>query len=236
MNASLNTPDNFHDSDGPEQFGPRILTDSTAVRSGFDTLSPVRKGASFGKLLSLLLIAVGGFALAQNVTSPASTPSPAVLAGLILGAVAWALFRINTLIYLFRAWSALQQGFVRTTPIMAVALLLIPFFNLYWMFVAYLGLAKDWNRVTETHPKLVRAPRLNTALALTTCLSWLLLTCSYWITSHVDLLGGAERTTLLLVLLVLHIVLELLFFKEICRGINIRRDLYLAEASHHDLH
>jgi hypothetical protein len=40
---------------------------------------------------------------------------------------------------------AIQDGQPRTTPGKAVGFLFIPFFNLYWMFMAYWGWAKDCN-------------------------------------------------------------------------------------------
>jgi hypothetical protein len=62
-------------------------------------------------------------------------------------AVAWTLFCIAALpfhlLLIYRWWSCLPAGWRRTTPARAAGFMLIPFFNLYWMFVAYCGLAAD---------------------------------------------------------------------------------------------
>jgi hypothetical protein len=46
---------------------------------------------------------------------------------------------------LYRAWASIQDGHARTTPGKAVGFCFIPFFNLYWIFVGFGGLAKDMN-------------------------------------------------------------------------------------------
>ncbi|MDO4551096.1 MAG: hypothetical protein Q4C96_07580 [Planctomycetia bacterium] len=48
-------------------------------------------------------------------------------------------------ILIYRCWSVIQDEYVRTTPGRAVKFLFIPVFNLYWIFVAILGLAQDMN-------------------------------------------------------------------------------------------
>jgi hypothetical protein len=49
-------------------------------------------------------------------------------------------------VLLFQMWKILQDGKVRTTPEKAIGFLFIPFFNFYWIFVVYYGLAIDFNR------------------------------------------------------------------------------------------
>jgi hypothetical protein len=46
-------------------------------------------------------------------------------------------------IFLYRAWAQIQDGRARTTPGKAVGFRFIPFFALYWEFVAVKGLAED---------------------------------------------------------------------------------------------
>jgi hypothetical protein len=46
-------------------------------------------------------------------------------------------------IFLYRAWAQIQDGQARTTPGKAVGYRFIPFFSLYWEFVAVKGLAED---------------------------------------------------------------------------------------------
>ncbi|MEI7910740.1 MAG: DUF4339 domain-containing protein [Verrucomicrobiota bacterium] len=78
-------------------------------------------------------------------------------------------FAVLNYIYLARIWSALQYGRPRTTPGKAVGLLFVPFFNLYWLFVAFYGLAQDWNRITTRFGDLNRAPKLSEGLFLAYC-------------------------------------------------------------------
>lgn len=48
-------------------------------------------------------------------------------------------------IILYRSWNLIQDGYARTTPGKAVGFCFIPFFNFYWFFEAFGGLAKDMN-------------------------------------------------------------------------------------------
>ena len=77
---------------------------------------------------------------------------------------------IVSYVYLARLWSYLRPGGARTTPGMAVGLLFVPFFNLYWIFVAFYGLAQDWNRITRSFADLNHAPRMSEGLVLAWCI------------------------------------------------------------------
>lgn len=57
------------------------------------------------------------------------------------------LWTICFLAFLYRIWSALPADQARTTPARAVALLFVPIFNLYWVFPAIVGFARDFNAV-----------------------------------------------------------------------------------------
>ena len=61
------------------------------------------------------------------------------LGGVALGAVGM----VGMLGLHYKLWVLLQGHGARTTPIKAVSFLFIPFFNLYWNFVSYYGLASD---------------------------------------------------------------------------------------------
>ncbi len=50
-------------------------------------------------------------------------------------------------VFIHRIWAAIQMGQPRTTPGKAVGFLFIPFFSFYWVFQAYWGWAKDYNRL-----------------------------------------------------------------------------------------
>ncbi|MBO5438357.1 MAG: leucine-rich repeat protein [Thermoguttaceae bacterium] len=47
--------------------------------------------------------------------------------------------------FLYRCWHLIQDGHARTTPGKAVGFIFVPFFNIYWVFVAIYGLAMDLN-------------------------------------------------------------------------------------------
>jgi len=68
----------------------------------------------------------------------------------LLGITATIIAAIFGFILLYKAWQAIQDGQPRTTPGRAVGFLFIPFFNLYWMFVAYWGYAKDFNLYVQS--------------------------------------------------------------------------------------
>lgn len=56
------------------------------------------------------------------------------------------------LIILYRAWDNIKDAnfTLSSTPQKAVGFLFIPFFNLYWMFIAYYNLFKETNRFTNS--------------------------------------------------------------------------------------
>jgi hypothetical protein len=71
------------------------------------------------------------------------------------------------LIILSRCWGILQGTTARTTPAKAVGFLFIPLFSIYWMFVAYAGLATDANKFAE---KQGLTKRISFGLAVTACI------------------------------------------------------------------
>lgn len=72
------------------------------------------------------------------------------------------------MICLYRAWCCVQPGGARSTPGKAVGFLFIPFFNIYWIFVAFYGWAQDWTRIQASHSNLATMPRVSPPLFLTT--------------------------------------------------------------------
>lgn len=85
------------------------------------------------------------------------------LIGLIGGCTAC----VYGLISLGRCWSIIQGTTARTTPGKAVGFLFIPFFNLYWTFIAYAGLATDANKYAESQ-RLKSS--INYGLAVSACI------------------------------------------------------------------
>jgi len=151
---------------------------------------PIKK-ASFGLWLStflggMVLMFLGIIMLVGSVASQAQAysnggedmppPQGAGLGGILylIGIIILLVSAIFFYIHLYRAWSCLRAGAPRTTPGKAIGFLFIPFFNLYWMFVAFAGLPKDWNRVMASHPDLQAGPRLGETVFLLFCIGALI--------------------------------------------------------------
>jgi Tfp pilus assembly protein PilE len=118
---------------------------------------------------NLLLISVVGGVISLIVGSETKTD---VLA--FLGIVALIFSAIYWLICLHKCWSIIQGFGARTTPGKAVGYLFIPFYNLYWAFVAYKGLADDANTFARKYGvgKEINAG-LSMAIAITSIIPYL---------------------------------------------------------------
>ncbi|QTN34211.1 DUF4339 domain-containing protein [Akkermansiaceae bacterium] len=87
-----------------------------------------------------------------------------------LGGLSLLLSMVFSLINIHRAWGCLRAGNPATSPGKAVGFLFIPFFNIYWIFVALAGLPKDWNRIVASYDDLKAAPRLSEGVFLMYCI------------------------------------------------------------------
>jgi len=87
---------------------------------------------------------------------------PAIIAGTVIH-----------YILLYKFWLLIQDGKARTSPGKAVGFCFIPFFNLYWIYVAVVGLAKDMNLYCQEHNVEGPVPSEGLALAqyITTIIS-----------------------------------------------------------------
>jgi len=90
---------------------------------------------------------------------------PLLVLGIPLAIYAFIVFCL----FVHRSWSWIQDGHARTGPCKALGFLFIPFFNLYWIFEAYWGFAKDYNAYTARHG-LQAAPKLPESLFLAYCI------------------------------------------------------------------
>ncbi len=106
---------------------------------------------------------------------------------------------VFAMILLYRYWKIMQPYSKRTTPGKAVGFLFIPFFNLYWMFVAYHGLAKDIDTYLDQNRES-KAPRPSTGLVLATVIMMLL--------SMVPYLGNLAGIALLVMLFLMKVRLN----------------------------
>lgn len=82
-------------------------------------------------------------------------------AAILYGATIWYLL-------LYRAWAVIQDDNASTTPEKAVAFIFIPFYNFYWIFKAWHGLARDYNRYVAGYG--LKAPKMKENLFLAFCI------------------------------------------------------------------
>ena len=106
---------------------------------------------------------------AERGSSPESIESNLIVFGVGIGIslVVMLVGYIISLVYLHRAWAMLQPHTPHSTPGRAVGFLFIPFYNLYWTFVAYWRWAQEWNRLVGGSARHPSAPRMNEGLFLT---------------------------------------------------------------------
>lgn len=105
----------------------------------------------------------------ETTNTPAQEPPAALYAGMGFMGLGYVLMIVGSIlgiIYIYRAWFTLQPGGAQSTPGKAVGFLFIPVFNLYWIFVAYPGWAKDWNRIRQSYSNLSTAPSVSEGLFL----------------------------------------------------------------------
>jgi len=139
----------------------------TDTKPGWFGLLVALMGGGVGFYL-LLAVLLGGNILKHDRLTGGSAILLMIM--LFLGAMAIITAKILTLVYVARLWSALRYSDPRTSAGKAVGLLFVPFFNMYWIFVALHGLAQDWNRITSQHPDLAHAPKLSEGVFLTFCI------------------------------------------------------------------
>jgi hypothetical protein len=145
------------------------------VAPGEDYPAVEVKSTMYGLMVAMMggglaLVLLAAFMMPQVAKQQGNGGAILLLIMLVAGYIGILIASILNLITLSRAWSCLQHSTPRTTPGKAVGFLFIPFFNLYWLFQAYYGLAKDWNRIMSQHPNLARMPRISEGLALTYCI------------------------------------------------------------------
>jgi hypothetical protein len=82
------------------------------------------------------LITVSGFALLSS-----AIPESMLLIVLPIALISVACW----LIFLYKAWLGIQDQETAITPLKAVGLLLIPFFNIYWMFRMFAAYPREYD-------------------------------------------------------------------------------------------
>lgn len=113
-------------------------------------------------------------------------------------------------VLLFRAWNQIQDGYQRTSPTAAVGFYFVPFFNLYWTFVAEYGLARDLNNYMCRHA--IQGPRVAEDLALTRSILY----CLSWAVLIMDLQGSQKM--LLMSVTAIFVFVEILLWHQITKA------------------
>lgn len=110
-------------------------------------------------------------------------------------------------IYIYRMWRMIPASYARTTPGKAVGYCFIPFYSLYWIFVAMHGWSKDYNRfISETGRTHIR--RTPEGLFLTMCIF--------------TVVGAIPFVNY--VLMIPNAIMAMVVFYYICRAINAMAD------------
>ena len=151
------------------------LTEQVDSQAILPRVKPANYGLMAGLIIAGVVIMIGGFGtmIATLEAGPESGEAPpeaigAVGALVIFGGmIPLMIGGIMSLIYLYRAWVLLQPRTKHATPGKAVGFLFIPFFNLYWYFVAYWRWSQEWNRLVASDPAHPSAPRMSEGLFLT---------------------------------------------------------------------
>jgi hypothetical protein len=138
-----------------------ILTGETAVQAGIPYFQPPKKIKRSGlKSLFIWWLVTNSFFFVYMILTAALNTN--LMAGgaseqLILTTLLCVFYipviaaAVLQYILLYRFWKNIQDDFASTTPGKAIGFLFIPFFNYYWYFRAFWGLAKDSNRYIARH-------------------------------------------------------------------------------------
>ena len=68
------------------------------------------------------------------------------------------------LAFVYRMWAAINDGQTKPSPLAAVGLLLVPLFNIYWVFRVYPGFVDQYNQYVRRHQ--LNAPQLGRGVFL----------------------------------------------------------------------
>lgn len=127
--------------------GANLVRPARPKRPG---VKPVSVGLYFGSVASagsvaVALVMLSAWQLRENPMHLG------YLLPLLLGEVALLYAAVVWLVLWHKAWQAIQDGMARTSTGRAVGFMFIPLFNLYWVFNAVWGYARDYNAFIKRH-------------------------------------------------------------------------------------
>ncbi len=153
-------------------------TSPSANPLGKNTATPV-KPANFTLYLGSQIVAMITFFIVLILNLPEDPSSiqtqeqalefltqPEMIRGTILAGLVYLFSTILSLIYLYRAWTALGPR-ESLSPALVVALMCVPILNIGWRFVAYWKWAQRWNQEFNQSS----APLMPTGIFLGFCIS-----------------------------------------------------------------
>lgn len=158
----------------PTDYRPKSFTNLFAWWIGLGLVGALAYAGGFGLVMSKLFSAemthLSMEAQQAEMQRAMTQGGVLILAGvpfILMAAITW--YRL-----LYRCWRQIQDGAAETTPGKAVGFLFIPFFNLYWHFVALWGLSKDMEQYALRHrvPGVGVSPGIGLTLAVTNVASF----------------------------------------------------------------
>ncbi len=111
--------------------------------------------ACWGALFIVLVLVVTSLFFGHSILDFLSAVTKAsILTPILIGLLFTPLYIFSLVphyVFIYNFWKSIPQEFARTTPGKAVGFMLIPFFNLYWYFVAFYHGSKDIDKALSEY-------------------------------------------------------------------------------------
>jgi len=163
---------------------------------------------SKGAYLAGIIISMGLATLLGIIGQLLTMDRDAEAGGVVMGIAVIPLiaFIIIWAFLIYKMWAAIQDGQAHASPGQAVGFIFIPFYNLYWIFVAYWGFAKDYNAYLKRYN--LNLPALPEALFLW----YAILSVAGVVLSFIPGINILHRIATFIVLIIMTV--------KICDGVN----------------
>jgi hypothetical protein len=131
---------------------------------------------------SFWVIGVGGFALVSALVPPDDGGSTLAAVVMLVGMALFLMAPVSAVVWLYQAWSSVPPELRYTSngtamsPGKAIGFLFIPLFNLFWIFMANIGLCDAVNRTLAACGGPPRAPR---GVAIAACVTQVIPYCNF---------------------------------------------------------
>jgi len=163
-------------------------------------MTKLSKSFYLGSVLIGFILMIG-FLIGEFIELADNRPENALIfVGLIWMILIYIVIIFSVLVY--KMWAAIQDGHARATPGKALGFCFIPFFNLYWVFQAFPGFAKDYNKLVDRYS--LNISKLPESLFMTYAVLCIL--------AVIPLLG--------LLAVLVNLVIMIFMISKICDGVN----------------